>query len=134
MGTHLKEYFDKYTDIKVNAEPVIVPPTWNKAEHNQILSQVWGRASKELGEAEYIFIIGYSLSETDSFFKLLYALGTVGSVPFKKIEVFNPDESDEIKTRFRSLMGLGAYARFKYIDRDFSASLSTIKNYFPTSI
>ncbi len=132
IGTQLKEYFSNHTDIEVEAEPVIVPPTWNKAEHHQILSQVWGRAAKELGEAEYIFIIGYSLSETDAFFRLLYALGSVGDKPLKKIEVFNPDDSEETRNRFQSLMGPGAIARFDYKQFDFSQSISKIKNYFPS--
>jgi hypothetical protein len=131
IGTQLQEYFSNHADIKVKAEPVIVPPTWNKAEHHQILSQVWGRAAKELGEAEYIFIIGYSLAETDAFFRLLYALGTVGDAPFKKIEVFNPDNSGETRVRFASLMGPGAIARFDYRQFDFTQSISKIKNYFP---
>jgi hypothetical protein len=131
IGAQLQEYFSKHTDIKVKAEPVIVPPTWDKTEHHQILSQVWGRAAKELGEAEYIFIIGYSLTETDVFFRLLYALGTVSDTPLKKIEVFNPDNSAEIRNRFKSLMGSGAIARFDYIPFNFSDSISIIKAYFP---
>ncbi len=132
IGAQLKEYFSNNTNIEVEAEPVIVPPTWNKAEHHQILSQVWGRAAKELSQAEYIFIIGYSLTETDVFFRLLYALGTVGGAPLKKIEVFNPDNSVETRKRFESLMGSGAIARFDYKQFDFSQSISKIKNHFPS--
>jgi hypothetical protein len=132
IGAQLQEYFSKYTEIKVKAEPVIVPPSWNKTEHHQILSQVWGRAAKELGEAEYIFIIGYSLTETDVFFRLLYALGTVSDTPLKKIEVFNPDNSPEIQKRFESLMGAGAMARFNYRQFNFTQSISKIEHYFPS--
>jgi hypothetical protein len=132
IGAQLQEYFSKHTDIEVKAEPVIVPPTWNKTEHQQILSQVWGRAARELGEAEYIFIIGYSLTETDVFFRLLYALGTVSDTPLKKIEVFNPDNSAKIRSRFASLMGSGAISRFNYIPLGFSDSISLIKTYFPS--
>ena len=132
IGTQLKEYFSKHTDIEVEAEPIIVPPTWNKAEHHQILSQVWGRAAKELGEAEYIFIIGYSLTETDVFFRLLYALGTVGNTPLRKIEVFNPDDSMATRNRFESLMGPGAIARFDYKAIRFENSIGIIRGYFPS--
>lgn len=131
IGTQLQEYFSKHAKIEVKAEPVIVPPTWNKAEHHQTLSRVWSRAAKELGEAEYVFIIGYSLPETDAFFRLLYALGTVGDIPFKKIEVFNPDITGAVRSRFESLMGLGAMARFQYIDIDFAMSIPRIRTYFP---
>lgn len=133
IRTQLKEYFTKHTDIEVEAEPVIVPPTWNKAEHHQILAQVWGRAAKELGEAEYIFIIGYSLSETDAFFRLLYALGTVGDTPLKRIEIFNPDSSGEIHNRYESLMGPGAKKRFNHSRLKFHNSIGVIESYFPKS-
>ena len=109
-----------------------MPPTWNKAEYHQILSKVWGRAAKELGEAEYIFIIGYSLTETDVFFRLLYALGTVGNTPLRKIEVFNPDDSGATRNRFESLMGPGAIARFDYKAIRFEDSIGIITRYFPS--
>ncbi len=130
IGSQLKEYFSKHTDIEVDTEPVIVPPTWNKAEYHQVLSQVWGRAAQELSNAEHIFIIGYSFSETDAFFRLLYALGTVGDVPLKTIEVFNPDINEETKERFRSLMGPGALARFEYKPQQFSDSFGVIRKHF----
>jgi hypothetical protein len=38
---------------------------------------VWRTAAQHLSEAEHIFIIGYSLPETDQFFRYLYGLGTV---------------------------------------------------------
>jgi hypothetical protein len=130
IGTQLEEYFSKQ-NIKVKAEPVIVPPTWNKVEQHKALSQVWACAAKELGEAEYIFIIGYSLPETDAFFRLLYALGTVGDVPFKKIEVFNPENSGKTRKRFEALLGSGAIARFNYEPLNFAQSISIIRHYFP---
>jgi hypothetical protein len=115
----------------VNKEPLIVPPSWNKVEYQESISQVWSRAAKELEAAEYIFIIGYSLPETDAFFRLLYALGTVGNVPLKKIEVFNPDTSGQVENRFKSLMGPGALSRFNYIPQPFHQAIPTIKSYFP---
>jgi hypothetical protein len=132
IGTQLQEYFSENTKIEVKAEPVIVPPTWNKIEYHQAISQVWARAAKELGEAEYIFIIGYSLPETDAFFRLLYALGTVGDLPLKKIEIFNPDDSGVTRERFRALMGSGALARFSYLHFKFAESISKIQSYFPS--
>jgi hypothetical protein len=131
IGSQLQEYFSKYTKIEVKPEPVIVPPSWNKVEHHQTVINVWSRAAKELGEAEYVFIIGYSLPETDAFFRLLYALGTVGDTPFKRIEVFNPDATGEVRKRFESLMGPGASARFYYNALSFGNAIGTIRGYFP---
>lgn len=131
IGSQLKEYYSKFTDLKVNAAPVIVPPAWNKADYHQLLSTIWGTSARELEEAEYIFIIGYSLPETDAFFKLLYGLGTVGNKPFKKIIVYNPDESGVTENRFRNMMGPGALARFEYKSLRFDQSIQDIKNFFP---
>ena len=87
ISSHLQEFFKKEGTV-VEPQPVIVPPAWNKADYHHTLSKVWSRSASELEEAEYIFVIGYSLPPTDAFFKLLYALGTVGSTPIRKIVVF----------------------------------------------
>lgn len=131
IGSQLQEYYSKYTEIKVNPEPVIVPPAWNKADYHQLLSKIWGTAAKELEEAEFIFIIGYSLPETDAFFRLLYAIGTVGDIPLKKIIVYNPDDTGVIEQRFKSMLGPGALARFEYKPLKFDKGIDDIRSFFP---
>jgi hypothetical protein len=131
IGSQLKEYFANESKTKVQTEPFIVPPSWNKAEYSKMLSSVWSQAAKELGEAEHIFILGYSLPDTDAFFKLLFALGTIGAKPINKIEVFNPDNGETIKSRYVSIMGLGAITRFKYQPVDFQSAMPIIQSYFP---
>ena len=131
IGSQLQEYFSKNTSIKVKPEPVIVPPTWNKADYHHLLSTIWSAAAKELEEAEYIYIIGYSLPETDAFFRLLYGLGTVGTTPLKKIVVCNPDSSGEVESRFKNMLGPGALARFEYRNEDFYSCIGSIQNSFP---
>ena len=128
IGSQLQEFFAKQ-DIKVGAAPVIVPPTWNKTGYHQTLSKVWSRAAKELEDADNIFIIGYSLSETDAFFRLLYGLGTVGETPLHRLVVFNPDI--EVKNRFFSILGPGAQSRFKFLPEPFSKATDRIKRMFP---
>lgn len=132
IGSHLKDYFAKFTDVEIDDEPVIVPPTWNKADHHQALSSIWGKAAKNLSEAKSIFIIGYSLPETDAFFRLLYALGTVGPAPLEKIMVYNPDHTGEVDGRFRQILGPGAIARYEYKEMRFDEALTNIKGLFPT--
>jgi len=131
IGTQLKEYFSKHTDVEVEEEPVIVPPTWNKADHHQALSKIWGKAAEHLGEAKSIFIIGYSLPETDAFFRLLYAFGTVGASPLEKIIVYNPDKSGDVNKRFREMLGPGAIARYEYKELRFDEAIKDIKSQFP---
>jgi hypothetical protein len=131
IGSQLQEYYSKHTLVTVNPEPVIVPPTWNKADYHHLLSTIWGVAARELEDAEYIFIIGYSLPETDAFFRLLYGLGTVGNTPLKKVAVFNPDTSGEVESRFRNMLGPGALARFEFRPLAFNDSVNNIRSMFP---
>lgn len=130
IGNHLVEYYSR-NGIEVNPEPVIVPPSWNKADYHHALSDIWAAAAKHLSEAEYIFIIGYSLPETDSFFRHLYTLGSVGKASLRRFIVFNPDKSGDVDARFRRLLGPGAISRYEYRDIDFQASISEIKSFFP---
>ncbi len=131
IGSQLSEYFSKHTDIEVESEPVIVPPTWNKSDYHQALSIIWGKAAQDLSEARTIFICGYSLPETDAFFRLLYALGTVGSSPLEKITVYNPDDSGAVDKRFREMLGPGAIARYQYKPMLFNDAISDVKALFP---
>jgi hypothetical protein len=106
--------------------PVIVPPTWNKNDgYYGQLSNVWSRAAYELSSAQNIFVIGYSLPETDSFFRYLYALGTESSVRLRNFVVINTDKS--VESRFRQLIGRGIASRFKYFGDTFEQSLAQIQ-------
>lgn len=132
IGSQLTEYFQKFANgTQVEPEPVIVPPSWNKADYHNTLSEVWAKAAKHLSEAEHIFILGYSLPQTDSFFRHLYALGAVSDTPLRRLEVFNPEASGATETRFRELLGPGAEARFAYHPFDFEKAIGHIKKLFP---
>jgi hypothetical protein len=131
IGSRLVEYFKSAKNIDVNPEPVIVPPSWNKADYHSALSDVWASAATHLSEAEQIFIIGYSLPETDSFFRHLYALGSVGTAPLRRIAVFNPDpHGGATDRRFQALLGSGAMARYEYHAMTFDHAISHIKKLF----
>ena len=133
IGSHLVEYFKRYSSpsIEVDPEPVIVPPSWNKADYHNALSEVWSSAAQHLSEAEHIFVLGYSLPETDSFFRHLYALGSTGKAPLRRFAVFNPDTSGDTNRRFQSLLGPGAIARYEYHPMTFDAAIAHIKKLFP---
>jgi hypothetical protein len=103
--------FSAFKDHSVSA-PLIVPPTWSKGEYYRQLGKVWSHAAQELGEAENIIVIGYSLPRSDSFFPLLFGLGTVGDQPLRRFWVFDPDE--KVGDRFREMLGPGAQQRFKH--------------------
>jgi hypothetical protein len=101
-------------ETKLKGPPVLVPPTWNKTSYHGQLGNVWKRAAEELSRAENIFIIGYSLPETDSFFRYLFALGSESSTRIKRFWVFDPDSSGQVENRFRKLIGRGLENRFQY--------------------
>ncbi len=113
IGSNIQEIFGKF-EKQVEKEPVIVPPTWNKADYHQMLAKIWSSAADHLSEAKSIFVLGYSLPETDAFFRLLYALGTVGDSPLDRLIVYNPDTSGDVDRRFKELLGPGAIARYTY--------------------
>jgi hypothetical protein len=112
----------------VYAEPVIVPPTWSKGEYHRELQNVWKQAARELEEASYVFVIGYSLPETDQFFRLLFALGTEGLSVLNRIEIFDPKPED-VEKRFREMLGGSALSRFRANRVDFRGALQVIDQY-----
>jgi NAD-dependent SIR2 family protein deacetylase len=105
----------------MDPDPVLVPPIWNKTAYHHSISSVWKRAAKVLSQAERIFVIGYSMPESDAFFKHLYALGTVGEQILQRFQVIDP--SVGTAERFRSILGPGAEARFEHAALDFKTSL-----------
>lgn len=118
------ETFSKSSKTDYEETPLIVPPSWNKAAAYSSISEVWKRAANELSTASSIFVVGYSLPETDSFFRQLYALGTVGQTLLRRFWVFNLDDSRD--TVFRSMLGPGARDRFKFFREDFETAQSRI--------
>jgi hypothetical protein len=105
-------------------DPVIVPPTWNKAQYQSLVS-VWRRAAKNLSEAENIFVIGYSLPRSDEFFRYLYAIGTYARTLPKRFWVINPSNETE---NYKALLGpLVSDARvFRYYATSFDESIRTM--------
>ena len=54
--------------------PLLIPPSWDKSEYREIIASVWRKAAAELSAATRICIIGYSMPETDGFFKYLLTM------------------------------------------------------------
>jgi hypothetical protein len=106
-----------YSEENIDSLPIIVPPTWNKAEYHGNLSNVWHEAANELSLAENIYAIGYSLPETDTFFKYLFALGTIGKSRIKRFWVYNPDENAE--KRYKGLLGRKLFKKFQFSKGNF---------------
>jgi NAD-dependent SIR2 family protein deacetylase len=110
MSLSALAYAEKFLEAKCGAcgtackpEPVIIPPTPNKARLHTELKSVWQRAAAKLSEAENIFVIGYSWPEGDHFFHQLYAVGSVGPTILSRFWVWDPDENVKLKFKSRLL-------------------------------
>ena len=123
--------FDKIKTIKhcggsVEESPYFVPPTWNKASYQENLTNVWANAANQLSDVEAIFVIGYSLPDSDYFFKNLYALSTISEIPILKFWVFDPERTGVVEKRYMDLIGESVKPRFKYFQTKFSEAIGII--------
>jgi NAD-dependent SIR2 family protein deacetylase len=110
---------------EMSLEPEIIPPTWNKTGQFADIAEIWKSAAKELEDARNIVIIGYSLPESDMFFKYLFALGVFGSVGIRKFWVVNPDP--EVEERFKKLIGPAISKSFHFFKSTFGEIFSDPK-------
>lgn len=82
--------------------PVLVPPTWAKRLRYEQLTNVWGRALAALTRAERLVIVGYSMPETDTFFRYLLQLGLAKNTRLRNVLVVNRDQSATLRERYQS--------------------------------
>lgn len=104
LGPHCPETTSDFS-------PAVVPPSWNKTQYHPQFKAVWSRAAKALSLAAKIVVIGYSLPESDSFFRDLLALGLAGSARLRSFTVIDP--SKDVADRFEALLGPGIRGRFR---------------------
>lgn len=123
LGTKLHHAKCPVDDNTLDGPPILVPPTWDKVNHHQNISAVWAKASKCLEEANKIIIIGYSMPETDLFFRYLFALGTDSETHLKSVLVINPDTSESFKKRFWELFGPGLKKRVEFKGKGFGEAV-----------
>jgi NAD-dependent SIR2 family protein deacetylase len=108
--------------------PYMVPPTWDKASASNGLQHVWQRAAKELGSADNIVVIGYSMPVTDTFFRYLFALGSDSDVELERFVVINGPAGQESDQRFRDLLGPTSAGGFQSHPLLFSGAQRVIRD------
>jgi len=115
-------------------DPLIIPPTWNKTAYHGQIEQVWRRAAREMRDAERIFVLGYSLPDTDWFFNYLYGLGVEMETPLEVFYVFNPDRA--VGARFEKLLGQSIIQgqRFRFYEMTFESALSALSQLYDIKI
>ena len=123
--------------------PLLIPPSWDKSGYSDIIAAVWKRAIAELRSATRICIIGYSIPETDAFFKYLITMALAGNHQLYKLVVVDYRvplrnhpaslevagyKSDTVKNRYVKLLDkLFRERRFTYYDKGF---LSFLRHYW----
>jgi hypothetical protein len=78
---------------------LLVPPSWDKSEYSQIMRPVWRKAVEALKTATRICVVGYSMPETDAFFKFLLALGLAENDRLSKLIVVDKVTSGILATQ-----------------------------------
>lgn len=106
---------------------LIVPPAWNKEEYMPLLRDVWAGAAEALRSAQRIWILGYSMQETDKFFRYLLAIALQKNTCLDEVVVVNQskDDCDRIAALFRALDERGRVVRqvqqvIQYMGRSFN--------------
>lgn len=113
--------------------PFLIPPSWDKGEYRKVIAPVWKKAVDELKSATRICIIGYSMPETDAFFKYLltmalsqnhglYKLIVVDYQPPVSLQGLSPAQAlrrkSRIELRYRRLLDpLFRKRRFYFSDQ-----------------
>jgi len=130
----IRDDFADYQGFRYNPSlhlPMIVPPTWNKSHNESFIRQVWARAATELQGAKRIVVIGYSLPETDLFFKYLFALGTISDTRrIHEFTVINP--GGDVEARFFDLIGPHLRRCFRFHRVKFAEALRRRNKYLPS--
>ncbi len=116
LGTVLPQ--TKHCDSPLSRPPVLVPPTWDKSRYHRQVEAVWKNAASQLAEAENVFVIGYSLPDSDLFFRYLFALGSESRTLVDRFWVFNPDPDGSVRSRFESFIGPSLTPRFKFFSNE----------------
>jgi NAD-dependent SIR2 family protein deacetylase len=108
-------------------QPFVIPPTWNKGQHHALIEQVWKVAARELSRASNIVIIGYSLPDSDYFFKNLFGLSTLTETDIRNILIVDPNQDAAFKARYDALFGPELLRRVKPVQEEFSDSFAQIR-------
>jgi hypothetical protein len=83
--------------------PVFIPPTWSKSAESARIGRIWAKALREIGSANQLVVIGYSLPKTDTFFSYLMALGLKGNGDLKRVLLVDPNP--ELRGQYQTMFG-----------------------------
>ena len=98
--------FEPYSNEYYYAQPLIVPPTYQKEYDNKYLNQIWKRAGEELEKASKIFFIGYSMPDSDIHIKHLMLCSLYRKKDRPEIVVVgSTNEKSQLYNNYRRIFG-----------------------------
>jgi len=103
----------------------IIPPTWAKAKNNEV-EQEWKSAYKRLIDANSIEILGYSLPDSDSYFKYFIKSAINNAQNLKRIRVICLDPYEDVKKRYKDLI---CFKDFEFVNSNISSFLNNFANF-----
>jgi hypothetical protein len=106
--------------------PMLIPPTYSKGDRHLQIMNVWKIAAKELNEAKNIVVMGFSLPDTDQFFRHFFALARADAEYLSRFCVFDPDEG--VERRFREWLGRDARDVLRHYPLKFGEAVSLLLN------
>lgn len=121
MGKIVSEFTDHYEQKYLcpscgqDGEPFIVPPSWNKLQTPGFptIRGLWSRAYDVLRRARRIFVIGYSLPESDLYFRHLLMCALQENKHALETLVFCDTSGHEIKSRCARFLARDPHVFFK---------------------
>lgn len=116
----------KIIDVKeigcLQRTPLIIPPSESKAALREPLGGMWREASRFLSYADYVAIIGYSLPNTDEFFRQFFNVSMMSDRLVRRVFVANRERADSLVwSRYRELVGPSLLDRLELMSQDFRA-------------
>ncbi len=106
--------------LSLDKHHLIIPPVAEKSHFysNQTLRALWSKARAYLKEAEEIYVVGYSLPDTDLTTKLLLQTACTGQT--KTVYIVNNDVQgkDSLLRRYRDAFPQGTIIKDDYIRPD----------------
>lgn len=125
----MREYAQRHC---LDPIPVIVPPSENKAGSRATLKTLWESAGMLLSRANVIVFIGYSMPDTDQFFKHFWSLGGYSEAEWKHVVAI--DKSSHSISRIQALLAGYARDRFKQIQGDACNGIQDFQRWFDTEL
>jgi hypothetical protein len=93
-------------------QALLIPPSWDKTGHREVMQPVWTAAVNELKRATRICIIGYSMPDSDAFFRYLLTVALADNHHMERLVVVDYSPAapisfgDENRGRKRNAVGL----------------------------